>query len=79
MAHEFAHPARLKYGGRSYALDNNPHNDFRGLEVYAEPDEAYKRLRAAVIDYLNGAPLNEHGHFVDPRREALYRAAKRDE
>lgn len=41
--------------------------------------EAYKNLREAVLLYLDGAPLNEHSRFVDARREALYRAAQRDE
>jgi hypothetical protein len=35
-------------------------------------------LRAAVRAYLNGAPLDADGHFKDPAREALYRAASAD-
>jgi hypothetical protein len=31
-------------------------------------------LRAAVLAYLNGAPLSEDGRFKDPSRETLYRA-----
>lgn len=38
------------------------------------PKAEVDRLREAVRDYLNGAPLNEDGRFRDPRRETLYRA-----
>jgi hypothetical protein len=34
-----------------------------------------EKLREAVRGYLNGAPLDEHGRFTHPAREALYRAA----
>jgi hypothetical protein len=33
-----------------------------------------ERLRNAVLAYLDGAPLTEHGRFRDERRETLYRA-----
>jgi hypothetical protein len=37
--------------------------------------EELEALREAVRAYLVGAPLDEHGHFTHPAREALYRAA----
>jgi hypothetical protein len=38
----------------------------------------FEALREAVRGYLNGAPLDERGHFKDPAREVLYRAAMGD-
>lgn len=40
----------------------------------AEAGEDAEKLREAIRAYLTDAPLDEHGRFPHPKREALYRA-----
>jgi hypothetical protein len=50
--------------------------DWRWLRVeYAPVTGELDALRQAVRAYLSGMPLDEHGRFSHPAREALYRAA----
>lgn len=71
--HEFSRPARLNYLGRSYALDVNPHMDFRGLPVQpveetpAEPTPEF--FVANRHDYLKGRQLTREIEDADLRRE----------
>jgi hypothetical protein len=37
-----------------------------------------KRLREAILIYLNGRPLDEQGRFLHPRLNALYNALEID-